>query len=502
MLVTVIKYCSILFCSFYLYLKLLHISISRKTILFCLLFLTAFSPIVYLFKQHVAPLTILFMVSVFTVVLHSAIKTPLRLSLTVSTISFGLSYLVFLIAALIISPIEYCLLPFANISILDLFSVFCIATIEFLLMTIPFRFRRFQKGMPFLMEYGSQDVGIYISILLLFAFSLLGTFNGSSLVYFIPAIISLACGITLLFWWRSSITKKYLEKIREKELAELRDTIQEKDKELEHLRYHNDELARIIHKDNKLIPAMEYAVREYLQCCEKDAGNDEQKKKATELLAQLMEMTAERTGILTTYEQKNKALPATDIPSIDTLMSYMLQKAASFQIDFDLSISGNVTYLFRKIMDESDARTLLADLIENAIIATKKCEKKKILVHIGLLDNCYSINVFDSGAPFAAETLLQIGIKQTTTHLNDGGSGIGMMSTYELSRKYNASLVIDESAHPNSFTKNVSVCFDNLEQYRVTTRHTELVPVLSKRQNIILHFDAKEAPKTVVCSLP
>lgn len=352
------------------------------------------------------------------------------------------------------------------------------------------------------MEYGSQDTGIYISILLLFAFSLLGTDEHSSLVYVIPAFLSLACGITLLFWWRSSISQKYLEKIREKELNELRQTILERDTELEHLKYHNDALARIIHKDNKLIPAMEYAVQEYLSCCEKESVNEDQKKKAIELLDQLKEMTAERSGILTNYEQKNKVLPSTDIPSIDTLMSYMLQKASSFQIDFDLSIVGDVKYLFHKLMDESDARTLLADLIENAIIATKKSDKKKIMVHIGLADDCYSISVFDSGASFDPETLIQIGIKQTTTHKNDGGSGIGMMSTYELSQKYNASLVIDESAHPNNFTKNISVCFDNLGQYRVTTRHTEFVPLLSKRQNLILHFDTKGAYNTPTLSLP
>jgi signal transduction histidine kinase len=442
------------------------------------------------------------MVNVFTIFLFFSLKTPLRLSLIASTISFGLSYLAFLFAAVIISILEYFMLPFINGFLLDFISVLGICFIEFLLTTIPFRFRRFQKGMPFLVEYGAQDIGIYISILLLFAFSLLGTASTSNLVYLIPAMLSLACGITLLFWWRNSITSKYMEKIREKEVKDLRDTILEKEKELEHLRYHNDELARIIHKDNKLIPAMEYAVREYLQSCELEAVNEVQKAKASELLVQLKDMTAERTGIVTTYEQKNKALPATDIPSIDTLMSYMLQKATSFQIDFDLSVVGDVKYLFRKIIDESDARTLLADLIENAIIATKKSERKKIMVHIGLSDDCYSMSVFDSGASFDPDTLLQIGIKQTTTHLNDGGSGIGMLNTYELSKKYNASLVIDESAHPNNFTKNVSVCFDNLGQYRVTTHNTAFVPLLSKRQNLILNFDTTGVANTPTLSLP
>ena len=493
MLVSIFKYFGILLCSLYLYFKFLNITNSKKTVFFCILFMCALSPVVYFVRIHAALLTILFMVNVFTVFLCFLLKTPLRLSLITSTISFGFSYLAFLIAVITLSVLQYIIHLQMDGFLLDLFSVFFIILLQLLLATVPFRFRRFKKGMPFLIEYGSQDIGIYISILLLFAFSLLSTGESANVVYMIPAIISLACGITLLFWWRNSITRKYLDKIREKELKDLRDTMLEKEKELEHLRYHNDELARIIHKDNKLIPAMEYAVREYLQSCEQDSVSEAQKKKASELLDQLKDMTAERSGIVTSYEQKNKALPATDIPSIDTLMSYMLQKAASYQIDFDLSVIGDVKYLFHKIIDESDARTLLADLIENAIIATKKSVKKKIMVHIGLSDDCYSINVFDSGAPFEPETLLQIGIKQTTTHQGDGGSGIGMLNTYELSKKYNASLVIDESAHSNSFTKNVSICFDNLGQYRVTTCHTELVPLLSKRQNLILNFDTKGA---------
>ncbi len=57
-------------------------------------------------------------------------------------------------------------------------------------------------------------------------------------------------------------------------------------------------------------------------------------------------------------------------------MAYMLQKAKAHGINFDLSVSGSVKYLVENVIGESDLNTLLADLIDNAIIAVKNCEKK------------------------------------------------------------------------------------------------------------------------------
>ena len=216
------------------------------------------------------------------------------------------------------------------------------------------------------------------------------------------------------------------------------------------------------------------------------------------MLEQLESMTRERSGILNTYEHKNKVLPSTNVPSIDTLMSYMLQKSNGYQIEFDLTVSGSVKYLVQNILDETDLRTLLADFMENAIIATKQCERRKILVHIGIVNEIYTIDVFDSGISFTAETLLHIGQMRFTTHKKDGGSGIGLMSTFEIARKYQSSFIIEELDSRDLFVKKVSMCFDQLGQYRVKTNQAENVHLLSRRNDVILIDDSK--PDVEGCS--
>lgn len=485
MILILVKYYAIIICSFYIYLKLLHIDTNKKLFLQCNLFLVFFLPVIFLLRKFSIPLTIFIIVIVFAVFISELIKTSLSLSLTTSTISFGLAYLVFLIATAIVSTIGYFFSLLPNQSLSDIITLICIIFFQFLLTTILFKIKRLQKGMPFLIEYGTHDIGVYISILLLFGVSFFDTNQTTNLIYIIPAFLSLACGLTLLVWWRKCISKNYIEKIKAKETDELQKNLQEKNTTIEQLKYHNNELSKIIHKDNKLIPAMEYAVREFLLSAEYETDKELQLQKAKKLLEQLECMTKERAGILKAYEYNNKTLPATNVSSIDTLMSYMLQKSSTYEIDLDLSLSGSVIYLIQNMIDESDLKTLLADLIDNAIIATKKCVRKNILVHIGISNDYYSIDIFDSGEPFTIEALQNIGCAQFTTHQNEGGSGIGLMSTSEISKKYQASFIIEELDDINCFTKNVSICFDNLGQYRIKSNHVDYRDLLSQRNDIV-----------------
>lgn len=71
--------------------------------------------------------------------------------------------------------------------------------------------------------------------------------------------------------------------------------------------------------------------------------------------------------------------------------------------------------------------TLLADLVENAIIAIRSRTSKRILVSISISEGHYLIDVFDGGIPFEAETIINLGLKKITTHADSSGSGIGLV---------------------------------------------------------------------------
>jgi signal transduction histidine kinase len=485
MLIIFIKYTAMILCSLYICLKLLRINPIIDFSISFLPFILVMLPAIYLMKKYAAPFNIFFMVILFAFCLIIVLHTPFKLSITTSVISFGIAYFLLLIATIIISPIGYFLDLFVSKYISDLVAVICISVIQLLLCSIPFKLRRFHNGMPFLFEAGSSDIGAYISVSLLLAVSFLSIGRGTNLIFTIPFFFTILCGLTIFFWWKSSITRKYLDSIKAREIKELQKTIEERNLQIEQLKHHNDELSKIIHKDNKLIPAMEYAVREYLTTTEHAPTTSSALSKGQELLDQLAGLTKERTGILANYESQNKKLASTNIPSIDTLLSYMSSKAQEYGINFDVTLSGSISQLTKQSMEESDLRTLLADLIENAIIATKKASSRNILINLGFSNSCYSIDIFDSGELFKAETLSKIGVKRTTTHAKEGGSGIGLMTVLELIKKCQASFIIEELSDSQLFTKMVSVCFDQLGEVRIKTSKQVINKSLSSQANII-----------------
>ncbi len=63
------------------------------------------------------------------------------------------------------------------------------------------------------------------------------------------------------------------------------------------------------------------------------------------------------------------------------------------------------------------------------------------------------------------------------------------MTTLEIIKKSNASFTIEELTNNNLFTKKVSVCFDNLNQIRISTTRADIKKSLSKRVDIIIMSD-------------
>ena len=69
--------------------------------------------------------------------------------------------------------------------------------------------------------------------------------------------------------------------------------------------------------------------------------------------------------------------------------------------------------------------------------------------------------IYDSGEYFSKDVLKKLGKKRATTHKKDGGTGIGLMTTFEILKKYNASFSIDETINNPQYTKCVAITFDD-----------------------------------------
>ena len=84
--------------------------------------------------------------------------------------------------------------------------------------------------------------------------------------------------------------------------------------------------------------------------------------------------------------------------------------------------------------------------------------------------------------------MLDLGLTRHTTHADNGGSGIGLVTTYESLQKYGASFMIEEY-EPDSglFTKKISVTFNNLRQYiLLTCRDTDEIAFLKQRADLLV----------------
>ena len=174
-----------------------------------------------------------------------------------------------------------------------------------------------------------------------------------------------------------------------------------------------------------------------------------------------------RCDAIKDYKKTNITLAKTGVLSTDGAIGFLYQKALSQSVNFDVSINANVRYLTENVISQADLNTEICDLADNAIISTKNEQNKNVLLVFGIdSDNYYRIDVFDSGEPFEISVLEKIGTQKITTHKNDGGSGIGLVTVSEILRRYNASLEIEQNLHNTNFTKRVSVLFNNKNEIK------------------------------------
>ena len=475
-----IKNLGLIICCIYCFIKLLHLS-TKKNISTFSIFAILLSVFSIFTDSYFSYMTLPILIIITAVFCSYITKTNITISITTTIIAFALSYILFAIATSITAAFTL-LLPLDNFRYL--FQLLC-CLLQLLLMPIPFCFKRTKNGMPFLQQKIYSFPVIAVSILVLFAAI---TINSSmyKILFLNLLFLLLIFSLLIYLYWKRNLTKTYIDKLNERNLTNLNHVLSEKNEYINKLEAENRRLAKIIHKDNKLIPAMELAVRNYLTAlANKDTDT---LSTGRQLLAELEKLSEERRGIILHQDRQCQKLPSTKVTSIDNLLIYMQQKALESDITFNTTISCDIPYFIEHIMEETELNTLLADLIENALIATRCNQRHHILLSIGIVSDAYSINIFDSGIPFTKKVITNWGLTQITTHETDGGSGIGLMTTYDIIKKHNASFMINEFASANGlYTKEVAVLFNNLNQYILhTSRNDEELADLNQRRDLLV----------------
>ena len=102
-----------------------------------------------------------------------------------------------------------------------------------------------------------------------------------------------------------------------------------------------------------------------------------------------------------------------------------------------------------------------------------------------------SIEVRDCGTPFFPSVYQDFGIEKHSTHLDDGGSGIGLMDIWSLKKNYAASLHIHEYAPKTApFTKRITLLFDRKNHYLIRTfRPQEILKCRARTDMYVLPLE-------------
>ena len=402
--------------------------------------------------MHFIIITIILIGSAFSL----KTKNTLGYSIIITMISLSINYIIFAISTIS----EFLFFLVFNIQN-QYINMIIILTIYIILMFCFLKIKRFKKGFSFLQMKLNNEyfdiVMLNISITILFTITFIRNYEEGFSVKFVPGLVVFS--IIMFITIQKSLQLSYKQKMLIKDLEETKKELEEKKKEVAELEKENLEFSKVSHSIAHKQRALEYKLNELSMKSE----------------------IADEINIKDRIDKIGKSLnkgpvivlDKTEIPEIDDMLKYMQSECVKNKIDFQLQLSGNIYTMINHYISVEELEILLADHIKNAIIAIGYANSvnKSILVRLGKLDRNYGLYIYDSGIEFEIETLLNLGKKPSTTHKDNGGTGMGFMNTFDTLRKHKASFIIEEYGKPvkDNFTKALKFKFDNKNEFKIYT---------------------------------
>lgn len=457
--------------SYYTYFKITNTNSNRKNIIFVIIgiILTIISYLI-LCSRLEAMLSFFIIMMFYFSFLRIFIKDEIKLYIVSSVFSLVITYSIYLLSTFLTALICYSIIDavdykssWFNIPIISLAIIVNCAL---------FKIKRFKSGFNFLNKNKvNKKILIFIctvfgTILLLYGFSKSDN-TGLQRIFIMTGslIIVGTLGISI----RKLITQYYKKHMRDRTIEMQKREIDEHLETLEHVKAENIRLASIIHKYNSRISALERSVTQAMSNMNTEFAGE---------LSVMLDETKGLAGELEEQTKKNINVPSTGIYGIDNMFQFMYDECINNDINFSLKITDSINYLVENVVKKEKLETLIGDHIKDAIIAINSGspEYKSILCVLGIVRDSYEFSVYDTGIDFDIDTLLKLGVEQVTTHKDNGGSGIGFMTTFETMKECGASLVIEEyDKKTTHYTKSVTIRFDGKNEYRLYSyRHKEI----------------------------
>lgn len=333
--------------------------------------------------------------------------------------------------------------------------------LNFLWIYVFFKIKRFKNGFSFFREkkfYKNIRTMNFFVIFIIVIFVIF-VVNENVLINKIIFCLISAGMIVITLLIKRAITKQYKSNMKNKCIENLKQQIEERNSEIKELKSELGRALQINHKYSHRISAMERAIT-------KVNFNEEFAKENGELAELVRQLSDE-------YKEEVNALghsTKTGIIGIDNILEHMNNKARKSNINLCVEIKYNVSEIIDKFIKQGKLETLLADHINDAIIAINYSDNstKEIMVEFNKDNDIYEIKFYDTGIEFEIDTLEKLGKEQVTTHKDSGGSGIGFVTTFETLHECKGSLIIEEY-EPNKckYSKSVIIRFDNKNKYKI-----------------------------------
>ena len=473
-IVYIMKLYFINICTYYMNFKIMNIS-THKTlknrlgiILIIMLitlickFIDDWSNFLYLVTGIIILIGILFSI-------NSKIK--IGYSLLVTMFSLTINFIIFLISTCICFFIFY-IFNIQN----DYINVIVILTIYIVLILCFMSIKRYKKGFAFLQaqlknEYLNLLI-LNISCIILFAVVILSNYEQFLSRELTVALIVIS--IIMFVIIQKSLQLYYKQRMLVKDLEETKKELEEKKAEVKELEKENLNFSKISHTIAHRQKSLEHKLEELNMNSEI----------SNEIGARIEDITKDLK------RETAVELSKTGISVIDDMLLYMQSECIKNKIDFQLQLNGNIYTMTNHYVGKDELEILLADHIKNAIIAIGYADSvnKSILVRLGKINGIYSLYIYDSGIEFEIDTFKELGIKPSTTHKDNGGTGMGFMNTFDTLRKYKASLEIKEIGKPckDNFTKVLKFKFDNKEEFTIKSYRKDEIKKKDKENKLNL----------------
>lgn len=280
---------------------------------------------------------------------------------------------------------------------------------------------------------------------------------------------------TLILYYKQKLLKKTLEEDKEE--------IANKDKKIQELSDERFKISKLNHEFYNRQKSLELAVEEFVKNSKSEASDE------IGIMDKIQSLSKEYSGKVEEIKTADR-LYTTNIPEIDDMFKYTQSECKNNNIDFNLQINGNIFYMINNLIDKSRLVTLIGDHIRDAIIAINHSDNKNrsIIAILGMKDKYYEFSVYDTGIEFEIDTLLKLGLEPATTHKDEGGTGIGFITTFETLKETKASLVIEEKhgVVDNDYTKSVNIVFDGKNEYRIISYRSDEIKKKNKNGRIII----------------